>query len=160
MVVNKRKKVTRQRGKRWHGWGRGHGHHKGAGNRGGRGRAGSGKRADQKKPSYQKEGKHYLGRIGFKSKSQKHIVAINIKDVEKRLEAFLAQKLVSKKGETYTIDLNELGYNKLLGTGKISTKMEITTDYASKGAITKIEEAGGKVIVTIEPSDDKEAKKE
>lgn len=161
MTVNKRKKISRQRGLRWHGYGRGASHHKGAGNRGGRGRAGSGKRADQKKPSYQKEGKGYLGRTGFTSKSSLKIAAINIKDIQQQMDAFVAQGLCDKKGESYSLNLEDLGYNKLLGTGVVKCKMNITTEYASSGAKEKIEKAGGKLTIlsASEGKDDKKAVK-
>lgn len=163
MVVNKRKKDTRQRGTKWHGYGRGASHHKGAGNRGGRGRAGSGKRADQKKPSYQKEGKHYLGRIGFTSKSQVSIIATNIKELQERLESYMSQKLATKKGEVYTINLEDIGYNKLLATGIVKQKMNITTVFASKSVKDKIESNGGKITILeskAEEASDIEAKEE
>lgn len=160
MVVNKRKKISRQRGLRWHGWGRGAAHHKGAGNRGGRGRAGSGKRADQKKPSYQKEGKGYLGRHGFTSKSTLKIVAINIKNLEAQLEAYVAQGLATKTGSEFTIDLGNVGYNKLLGSGKATKKMNITVEYASKGSSEKIENAGGQLTVQNSGDEFEEAKEE
>ena len=159
MVVNKRKKVSRQRGLRWHGYGRGAAHHKGAGNRGGRGRAGSGKRADQKKPSYQKEGKHYLGRIGFTSKSTLKINAINIKDLQEQLASYVEQGLATKKGAVYTLNLEDIGYNKLLGTGQAREKMEITTEYASAKTQEKIEKAGGKLVV-LNASEEEVAKNE
>ena len=156
MVVNKRKKNSRLRGSTWHGYGRGQAHHKGAGNRGGRGRAGSGKRADQKKPSYQKVGKHYLGRIGFTSKSLVKIVPINLKDIQQRLDAFVAQGLAEKKGDIFTLDLENIGCNKLLGTGQVRMKMNITTKYASASAIERIEKAGGKVSGLLEAEKSKE----
>ena len=74
MTLNKRKKATRQRGSKTHGWGSMK-KHRGAGNRGGRGRAGSGKRGDAKKPSYQK--KAYLGGHGFKSKRDRKSTRLN-----------------------------------------------------------------------------------
>jgi large subunit ribosomal protein L15 len=155
MTINKRKKHSRARGLRWHGYGRGAAHHKGAGNRGGRGRAGSGKRADQKKPSYQKVGKHYLGSVGFTSKSMVKITPINIKDIQQQMDAFVAQGFAEKKGESYSLNLENLGYNKLLGTGVVKLKMNITTEFASAGAVEKIEEAGGKVTVLNAPSEEK-----
>lgn len=159
MVVNKRKKHSRARGLRWHGYGRGQAHHKGAGNRGGRGRAGSGKRADQKKPSYQKVGKHYLGRIGFTSKSMLNIVPINLKDIHQRIDAYVAQGLAEKKGDLYTLSLEDIGCNKLLGTGKVLLKMNITAEFASNGAVEKVEEAGGKVTVLNAESEESNEKK-
>lgn len=140
----KTKKSRKLRGGQTHGYGAKK-KHRGAGNRGGRGRAGSGKRADQKKPSYQKVGKHYLGRTGFKSKNAVKIVAINIRDLEIQIDAFVAQKLAKKTGDMYSIDLSDIGYNKLLGAGKATKKMDIKSVYASSSAVEKINKAGGKV---------------
>lgn len=137
MTDNKRKKNSRQRGKRWHGWGRGQAHHKGAGNRGGRGRAGSGKRGDSKKPTYQKEGKGYLGRNGFTSHSRTAINAINLCKL---------QDMMIKNDLKGAINLADLGYNKLLGTGNVTAKLEITVDFASAKAVEKVLAAGGSVL--------------
>jgi ribosomal protein L15 len=41
--------------------------------------------------------------------------------------------------------LKKLGFDKLLGTGKATKKMNITVDKASGKAIAKVQEAGGKV---------------
>lgn len=153
----RKKKSRKFRGEQTHGYGAKK-KHRGAGNRGGRGRAGSGKRADQKKPSYQKVGKHYLGKHGFKSKNTIKIVAINIRDLEVLIPTFVAQKLAKKIGDMYSINLEDIGYNKLLGAGKTTIKMEIKTVYASKSAIEKINTSGGKIEVSnpTEDSSDKE----
>jgi len=47
---------------------------------------------------------------------------------------------------------------KLLNNGTISTKVTVTVDAASHGAITAVEKAGGKVIITPKP--EKNTKKE
>ncbi len=153
MVVRRRRKVARQRGNTWHGWGRGAAHHKGSGNRGGKGMAGSGKRADQKKPSIWKE--KYFGKFGFKKKGQKEdIVPINIKILEQKLVSFEKEGNASKSGDVYTIDLEKAGYNKLLGDGKATKKMKISVKYASHGSIEKVKEAGGEVIVKSSSSEE------
>jgi large subunit ribosomal protein L15 len=148
MVVYKRKKNTRQHGGTTHGWGA-RKKHRGAGNRGGRGRAGSGKRGDCKKPGllWKKGHKHY-GKVGFNSHSRTKITALNISDLQSKLDHYVAEKLAEKKGDVYTIDLSKIGFNKLLGTGILSKKMNITTEYASEKAVSRVEEAGGKVTVT------------
>ena len=149
----KGKKSRKLRGGQTHGYGAKK-KHRGAGNRGGRGRAGSGKRADQKKPSYQKVGKSYLGRTGFSPKNTVKIVAINIRDLEVQIDAFVAQKLAKKSGEMYSIDLEDIGYNKLLGAGKATKKMEIKSAYASASAVEKINAAGGKVEAQTASADE------
>lgn len=146
MVVRKRKKSARQRGSGTHGWGSKK-KHRGAGSRGGRGNAGQGKKAKQKKPRIWKNTK-YLGKYGFKRNVTKpEVKTINISDIEKGIGSKFDIK--PKKG-VYVIDLKKLGYDKLLGSGQVNEKFKITANKASKGAIKKVENAGGEVILPKE----------
>ena len=145
MTVNKRKKNERQRGHKTHGWGAKK-KHRGKGHQGGAGMAGSGKRADSKKPSIWKD-EHYFGKFGFVSKTPKaKISAVNVSYIEQHLRKFLSNKLIKKEDNVYIVDLEKLGYNKLLGDGRVSIKFKITTPYASKTAVEKVKEAGGEII--------------
>lgn len=138
MKIVKRKKYSRQRGTHTHGWGAKK-KHRGAGNRGGRGMAGTGKRGDQKKTQILKiYGNEYFGKKGFKipQKMKRKIKTINLQDIDK-----------FKKD---TINLQELGYNKLLGKGNVTKKLIITVQYSSKRAIEKIQKLGGEVKTTAE----------
>jgi large subunit ribosomal protein L15 len=151
----KKKLVTKRRGSKTHGWGSMK-KHRGAGNRGGRGNAGSGKRGDQKKPAYwnakkpqgQKYGKAYFGSHGFSSVQPKNVVALNVRDLDHMLIAWVSEKKVTKSGETYTVDLKALGFNKLLGTGAITKKVKVTVAAATPKALEKVSAAGGAVTVT------------
>ena len=145
MTVHKRRKNSRQRGSHTHGWGAKK-KHRGAGNRGGRGMAGTGKRADAKKPSIWKN-KKYFGKFGFKSKSKK-IKAINLSYFEEKLDMLLADKKIEQKEGFYVIDLLPLGFNKLLGNGKITKKCKFKAKYASQKAIEKVKKSGGEIILT------------
>ena len=130
MVVTKKKKGPKFRGSRYHGGGTKK--HRGAGNRGGRGMAGSGKRADQKKPTILKVyGPSYFGGHGFKRPARKIKVvkAMNIADLPRQV----------------SVNLQELGFTKLLGKGIPAMKHEIVVAACSKRAKEKIEKAGGKV---------------
>ena len=49
--------------------------------------------------------------------------------------------------EGKSINLSELGYDKLLGKGKINKALDITVNEASSLAIKKVEAAGGSVIL-------------
>ncbi len=148
MVVYKRKKNTRQRGSHTHGWGSKK-KHRGSGHRGGRGMAGTGKRADTKKPSIW--GERYFGKVGFKKKGvKKEIKTINIVYFEENLDSLLSKKLIEKENGKYIIDLKKLGFNKLLGKGKLTKKFIITADYASKHVVEGIKNAGGEVIISKE----------
>src|SRR3989344_5089819 len=131
MTVNKRKKNTRQRGHKTHGWGAKK-KHRGKGHQGGAGMAGSGKRADSKKPSIWKD-KNYFGKHGFVSKTPKiKINAVNISYIEQHLEKFVSSGLAKKEHDSYSLKLGKSGFNKLHGDGRISVKLRITTPYASK----------------------------
>jgi len=151
MPVNRRKKNVKQQGHKTYGWGSKK-KRRGAGNRGGRGMAGSGKRADQKKPSILKEyGNKYFGKRGFVKHNKKIVKPINIDNLEKKLPDLVSKKLINEESKGFIIDLKKIGYNKLLGSGKITKKLVITADSASKKAIDKIKKAGGEVILPSEP---------
>jgi len=145
MTARRRKKNTRQRGNWTHGWGSKK-KHRGAGNRGGRGKAGTGKRGDAKKPSIW-HNKKYFGGFGFFRHSAKEKTnAINLSSLQERLNTLVKQELVSKKGDKYEVDLGKLGYNKLLGKGKVKCALIIKTPYASHKAIASVKDAGGDVV--------------
>ncbi len=146
MVISKRKKSSRQRGNKTHGWGSKK-KHRGCGNRGGRRHAGTGKRADSKKPSFWKN-KKYFGRYGFDRKPSLRVSynPINIGDLDDSLEAFIESGAAKKQGNAYELDLTKTQYNKLLGKGKTKNKFKVKVDFVSSKAIEKIEQAGGEVV--------------
>jgi large subunit ribosomal protein L15 len=147
MTVNKRKKNTRQRGSKTHGYGSMK-KHRGFGSKGGKGRAGSGKRADSKKPTIWN--KKYFGKYGFKSKNTKTVKAVNLVYLEENLNSMLLKENIKEDNGVYIVDLAQLGFNKLLSQGKVTTKFRIVTEYASKKAVEKIKAAGGEVIISTE----------
>jgi len=146
MTVNRKRKVTKLRGNTTHGYGSMK-KNRGAGNRGGRGRAGSGKRGDSKKPRYQVA--NQKGKFGFKPRTRSVITIkpINIGLVEKLLPKLVKLGQVEEKSGVYIVDLEKIGFNKLLGTGKISAKMQITVSFASAKAIEKVKQTGGEVKI-------------
>ncbi len=149
MVVHKRKKVTKYRSHTTHGGG----HRKkrrGAGSRGGRGNAGSGKRAGHKRFTFA----NYLGKKGFTSKSRSKVKAINLRDVQ----TLVIHEKAVKEGDTYLINLEKLGYNKLLGTGNVTFKLKVSVSSYSKRAEEKIKAAGGEIISLEKPEEKVEAK--
>ena len=143
---NKTKKNVRQRGSKTHGCGSMK-KRRGAGNRGGRGAAGSGKRGDCKKPSIWKN-KKYFGSYGFTSHVPRGIaMPVNMHYIESRAENFLKKGLIKSEGGFYIINLNDLGYQKLLSKGKITRKYKISCDYATDKAVEKVKSLGGEVLV-------------
>jgi large subunit ribosomal protein L15 len=143
MVVHKRKKLTRYRGSKTHGGGSMK-KRRGAGHRGGRGLAGGGKRADQKKPTFLKlYGSSYFGKRGFKNKTTRKLKVLNLAKLNANLDKLVEAKKVALKNGVYQVNLKDLGYDKLIGSGNITKKLKLTADYISKKALEKIANAGG-----------------
>jgi large subunit ribosomal protein L15 len=160
MTVNKRSKRSRMRGSHTHGWGEKK-KHRGSGDRGGYGNAGSGKKADQKKPSFWKDPK-WCGKHGFKKKGIfKEINPINLKTILVCMDKWMDEKLITLKNNVYDIDLEKLGYNKVLGCcPKLDKKLRISAEMFAADAIEKINAAGGEAIITGEvESEDVEEEK-
>ncbi len=132
MKLKKRKKSSRDRGRRTCGFSAKL--HKGKGSKGGKGMSGTGKRADQKKTlMIKKYGNSYFGKQGITSRKteKKKVKIINLKEIEKKF----------KPGE---ISLS--GY-KILGEGEIKGKFVIKAKAASQSAVEKIKEAGGEILI-------------
>ena len=145
MVTYKRKKVTKYRGGSTHGGGA-RKKRRGAGSRGGRGHAGSGKRAGHMKMKYVKEG-HILGRRGFTSKNVSAVKAVNLGYfTSDRVTKLVKEGKAHKEGNVYVIDLAALGYQKLLGTGKVTVKLKLMVKSCSADTAEKVAAAGGEVI--------------
>ena len=144
MVVHKRKKVSRYRGSTTYGGGS-RKKRRGAGSRGGRGMAGTGKRAGQKKAGL-KDFK--LGAQGFVPR--RGVVkekTLNLGYFTKaKVDALVAEGKATKESATIVVDLQKLGYQKLLGSGNSSLKLKIIAGKWSKQAEEKVKAAGGEVV--------------
>ena len=141
MVINKRRKSSRQLGENTHGWGKNQ--HRGAGCRGGRGNAGQGKKAHCRETEVWHI-KNHFGKHGFVNNANaRPINTINLKDVEDKLPAWIAQK----KASATEVNLKALGYTKLLSTGRVTKKLKITVPTAAARAAEKIKAAGGELVV-------------
>lgn len=131
MVVRRRQK--RRRGERSY-----HGSHKkwrGGGSRGGRGRAGGHKHKYSYIVKY--EPKHF-GKRGFKrpEKILERMKAINLGNLER----------IALQQNKKEIDVKDLGFEKVMGAGKISSPLVVKAKSFSKSAIKRLEEAGGKAV--------------
>lgn len=142
----KRKKNSRQRASKTHGWGAMK-KHRGAGNKGGRGNAGTGKRSDCKKPSVWAIERFY-GHYGFTPVKIQKVCTCNIEMLEHQYHKLLKEGIIKEDKGVPIIALDALGIDKLLSKGNVKRKWNITTKYASEAAVEKVKEAGGNVTVT------------
>lgn len=150
---NHDRKVRKMRGRRTHGYGK-VGQHRKTGQRAGRGKTTQWKKS---KKSYYLKQKELgfpdpdwdFGKKGFKRPQDitriYQINTLNVKDLDHKIEALVIENKASKSGNTYSINLNDINIQKVLGRGEINKKINITVKNASKRAVEKIETAGGKI---------------
>ena len=149
MQKRRPKKIHKMRGRRAAGYGFSAGH-RASGQRGGKGRAGS------KKHHYIKviqEDPNYFGKHGFKRPQRiiRETVAVNVGQLDEAAERLLARGLATKKGAQYTIDVSQLGIDKVLGSGKVTKKLNLVgVKEISDRAREKIVAAGGTVDLPAE----------
>ncbi|MBU5557832.1 MAG: uL15 family ribosomal protein [Candidatus Aenigmatarchaeota archaeon] len=135
MTARFRKKVRRMRGTHTHGWGAKK-KHRGGGSQAGKGRSGMMKH--KKSWMITNEPQHY-GKHGFKLPLKARTVtrAITLRDLDN-----IARRLGKSE-----IDAGELGFDKVLGTGKLTQPLTVKADIIVESAKAKIESAGGKAIL-------------
>jgi large subunit ribosomal protein L15 len=116
-----------------------------------------GQHRDQGSKGYRKSGRHkagwswvqrydpdYFGKDGFtspKSLRQK-VNVINVGKLDEIAEKVSVEK---EKGERF-VDLEYLGFTKLLGAGKITRSLTVKVASCSKSAAEKMKEAGGRIL--------------
>lgn len=66
--------------------------------------------------------------------------------MDSKVEKWAEEGKAKKSASSYSINLSDLGYGKLLGKGKLTHKIEITVTASSEKAKKKTEEAGGKIL--------------
>lgn len=143
------RKIRKQRGSRTHGWGQ-VGQHRGGGMRGGHGMAGMQKHKWTYTIKYQPQ---YFGKKGFKRPWNSKIETINVGDLDQNIEIMLKDGLAEKRGKKISVNLDDVGIQKLLGSGKVTHPLFITVSNWSNTASKKIEEAGGKLFFSKEISE-------
>ncbi len=133
MTARFKKKVRKMRGSHTHGWGAKK-KHRGKGSKAGAGRSNWLFSKKSLTYSYQKE---RLGKRGFVVPgTKKEIRAINLE----QLDTLAAERNVKE------IDVSSLGFEKVLGSGKIMRPLKLKAKMVSKGAKEKILQAGGSVV--------------
>ncbi len=124
-------RTNKFRGSRYHGRGKKAG--RGAGKRGGRGNAGLNKHKVMTRLKYMPG---HWGMHGFNRHPGLRVVNSSVNVGE-----------VCEISEGDSINLTEMGFDKLLGRGRIDRPLQITVREASARAIEKVEAAGGSVEI-------------
>ncbi len=156
MVVRRRRKSRKLRGRtRTMGWGR-IGQHRKSGSRGGKGAAGMHK---HKWTWVIKYAPTWFGKKGFnppRIRAGYRPVTINVGEVEDLIRKLERENSIRKENGRVVVDLASMGYHKLLGEGKIRIPVKVIVPMASEEAKKKIEDVGGTIILTIKETKEKE----
>ncbi|MEM3442663.1 MAG: uL15 family ribosomal protein [Candidatus Bathyarchaeia archaeon] len=142
-MPHKLRKIRKKRGSRTQGYGR-VGQHRKTGSKGMR-KAGRHKHGWTYVIKYEPE---YFSKRGFTSPKslRQRINAINVGQL-----CEIAERVSTKTDEgKIFIDLESLGYNKLLGAGKVTKPLIVKVASYSKSAEEKIKEVGGQILKEIE----------
>ncbi len=118
---------------RYHGRGKKAG--RGAGLRGGRGNAGLNKHRVMTRIKYMP---NHWGMYGFNRDPSLRTVHVTAN----------VSQLADIAGENDSINLSELGIDKLLGSGQITKAISVTVEHASAKAFEKVEAAGGSITIS------------
>jgi large subunit ribosomal protein L15 len=140
MPVNKRSKF---RGSRTCGGGT-HKNRRGAGNRGGRGRAGH---RDHRFSYYLLYDEVHNGKCGFFNQTGRNVKTISIGELDQMAPALIADGKAIQEGDVVSINADQIGIDKILGSGKVTLKMNVTARSFSAQAKSKIEAMGGQALV-------------
>ncbi len=148
MVVRKEKKSRKLRGRtRTMGWGR-VGQHRKSGSRGGFGAVGFQK---HKWIWVIKYAPNWYGKHGFVSVQQirkyRKIRVINVGELDELAKTMLMKNIAVKEGDLIVIDTIQMGYDKVLGEGKVTLPLKVIAKEVTETAKKKIEEAGGTVVI-------------
>jgi large subunit ribosomal protein L15 len=131
-MPHKLRKIRKFRGSRTVGYGR-IGQHRDAGSKGNR-KVGRHKHLWSKIVTTEP---NYFGKHGFTSPQSLH-----------RKEKTINLHQLDQLAQTPNINLTELGYTKLLGTGKLTKPLTIQIKAYSKSAQEKVKQAGGEIITS------------
>ncbi|MFX1237742.1 MAG: uL15m family ribosomal protein [Promethearchaeota archaeon] len=149
------KSIRKFRGSRTVGYGT-QGQHRKTGQRAGRGKTTQWKFS--KKSYYLKQKElgfpdpdWIMGKKGFKRPQDMvriyKVNTMNVKDLDAKLDDLVQENKASKSGNTYTINLENINIQKILGRGELHKKINITVQKASQKAIEKVQSTGGKVTL-------------
>lgn len=142
-MPHKLRKTRKKRGSRTHGYGQ-IGQHRGRGVKG------------RRKSGYNKHGwtyvvkyePDYYGKRGFTSPRRlgQGVNILNVGELEELADKLNMEQRLEKRGRKTFLDLGKLGYEKLLGKGRITKPLLVKVESHSKAAAEKIEEAGGRIL--------------
>ena len=122
----------------------------------GYGQVGQHREKGHRKPGYDKQAwtyivkyePEYFGKKGFTSPRSlgRKINVINVGELDELADRLtMEEKLEEKEGKAF-LDLDQLGYDKLLARGSVTKPVLVKIASYSEAAAKKVEEAGGQIL--------------
>lgn len=71
---------------------------------------------------------------------------VNLDYLDEKAQELVKNGLATEEEGKIVIDVAKMGYNKVLGRGKLSQALVIKSPLFSESALRKIEEAGGEAV--------------
>jgi len=139
-LPHKLRKVRKKRGSRTYGYGQVGQHRKGT-----KGKAGLHKHRWTYLIKYEPD---YFEKRGFTSQKalSRKTNVINVGELDELADKLATEEKLERKEKKIFLDLDKLGYDKLLGRGKIAKPILVRVAAHSEAAAKKIEEAGGQIL--------------
>ncbi|MFQ6085773.1 MAG: uL15 family ribosomal protein [Candidatus Bathyarchaeia archaeon] len=139
-MPHKLRKIRKQRGSRTHGYGT-TGQHRKHGQKGGRGKTGGRKHLWTRVVKYEPT---RFRKLGFRPRSRlAHPRIVNVGQLD---EIVLGMDREEKRKGKVVIDLAKLGYDKLLGRGRVQNPYIVKIASFSGSAKEKVVRAGGEIV--------------
>jgi large subunit ribosomal protein L15 len=88
-----------------------------------------------------------FGKDGFSNSSTFTVSVMDIGIIDQIIPSLLAQGIAKNDGDAIVINIAELGVDKVLGSGKVTKKLNISAQAFSESAKIKIEKMGGKAQI-------------
>jgi large subunit ribosomal protein L15 len=150
---HKLRKTRKRRGSRTVGWGQ-VGQHRKHSQKGGR-KVGRHKHLWTYVIKYEPD---YFGNKGFTSSRslKRKVNTINVGELDELISKLAIEKQLETMDNKAFLNLDKLGYTKLLATGRIEQPVLVKVAEHSENAAKKIEEAGGQILGEAEEAEETE----
>ncbi len=88
-----------------------------------------------------------LWKDGFFHNPATTVTTIDIGAIDQIIPSLLAQGIAKQDGDAVSLNIADMGIEKVLGSGRVTKKLNISAQAFSEQAKAKIEKMGGKALV-------------
>jgi len=91
---------------------------------------------------------NHFGKHGFTRPlaARREISTINVGEIDERLDELLQHGIAKREEERIVVDVRKLGFERVLGGGRVTHPLEVIAKEFVESAKRKLEGAGGKAI--------------